>query len=97
MNKAEYLKRRAELNEEAKANRSKLAKEYVLSNTTVKVGDFVKDHVGTIKVERIAPSIKGFAKDFPELIYFGTAYTKSGKPFKNGEKRNVYESNREDK
>jgi len=53
MNKSEYLTKRSELKAETEKKQSELAKEYALSNTTAKIGDFVKDHIGTIKVERI--------------------------------------------
>lgn len=92
MNRSEYLLQRSVLRKEAEEKQYQLAKEFVLSNTNVKKGDFVVDHLGTIKVERITVAY-GFSKDYPEASYYGVQYTKSGKPFKSGVKRSVWGGN----
>ena len=92
MNKTEYLAKKLKLKAEAEEKQHQLAKEYVLSNTTIRVGDFVADHIGTIKVEKITIGY-GFSRDNPKAIYYGLQYTKSGKPFKSGAKRSVWAGN----
>ncbi|MDP8268314.1 MAG: hypothetical protein P9L97_06245 [Candidatus Tenebribacter davisii] len=92
MNKAEYLDKKNLLNRKHQEENSFLAKQFVLTNAKAKIGEFVTDHTGTVKVERITATM-GFAKDFPEGCYYGTCYTKAGKPFKSNEKRSVYGGN----
>ncbi len=91
MLKEEYLNKKTELRKEAEKKQYNLDKEFVLSNTSVEIGDFVKDHLGTIKVEKIAVAY-GFSRDYPEAVYYGVKYTKTGKSFKSKEKRNIWGS-----
>jgi hypothetical protein len=60
MNNEEYKKRLKEINEEASAKKTALAKEYALAHNSINVGDVIEDHIGRIKVEKIGfPSKKG--------------------------------------
>ena len=67
----------------------KLKRDYALSNSTVKIGDMVTDHMGTIKVEKVIT----WCRDIPSCVYKGKEYTKAGKPSKRGSTRNVYQIN----
>ena len=92
MNKSEYLFKKKEARRKYDNEVSEIAKEYVKTNTKADVGDFVTDHIGTVKVEIITAGY-GFTKDFPEGTYCGPCYTKAGKPFKSGERRSVCDGN----
>ena len=52
--------------------------------------DLITDHIDTIKVEKISSST---LYNKPFCIYYGVRYTQTGKPFKSGEKRRVYQEN----
>lgn len=65
---------------------------YAKTNSSVKIDDIVEDHKSKIKVDKID---WGFSLgcNFPESIYYGRNLTKVGKPFKNGDRDGVYQSN----
>ena len=90
----EYKNQVKLLQEEHERKRFRLAFEYAISNNNVQVGDFVTDHVGTIKVDKISMF---YDKEIPSLIYYGQEYTKTGKQLKNGSERPVYQINVESK
>jgi hypothetical protein len=65
-----------------------------LANNQVRVGDIVTDHVGSVMVEKIQPCGQvSSGSTEPSCLYRGGEYTKKGKPFKSGSKRDVYQSN----
>ena len=68
-----------------------LTEEFIMSNNTVKVGDIVTDHIGSIEVERIAPYEVRFGK--PVCQYYGKNLLKSGKQSKRDPYRTVYQCN----
>jgi hypothetical protein len=92
MNKSEYDIKRRQLTEDFEAAKNALAKEFALSNNTVKAGDIVTDHIGSIRVEKIKWT-KGYGSDYPGCVYFGTELKKDLTPTKKGEKRDVYQYN----
>lgn len=69
-----------------------LNKQYIESNAVCEIGDFITDHIGTILVEKIKWSVS-LGSNIPVALYYGLCYTKAGKPFKSGEKRNVWGPN----
>ena len=73
------------------ADKSALSKSYALLNSPAVVGEFISDHSGTIKIQHITFHI-GHSR-IPECVYRGPRYTKTGKPFKNGENGAVYQQN----
>ena len=86
----EYYKKRTYLQNKHKKELKELAKKYALSNNPVQIGDMFTDHIGTIKVEKIG--IYNLCPQ-PSCIYYGPCYTKYGKPFKSGEKRDAFQVN----
>lgn len=92
MKKEEYLNKKSALKSEHENAVRKLAMEFVKSNSDIMVGDFIKDHIGTIKVESISVGF-GFSKDFPDPLFRGQQYTTKGKPFKNYDPRTVWGGN----
>lgn len=92
MNKTEYLNKKKALSRKHENENKDLAKEFVLANARAEIGDVVTDHIGNVKVEMITPAM-GFGNQWPEGVYHGTQYTKTGNPFKSGDKRNVWGGN----
>lgn len=93
MTKDEYMEKKRAVAKKRRREDLTLAKEYAFSNSTVKVGDIVTDHMGKVKVENIKFSVGSIADMFPCCIYIGVEITKQGKPFKSGSIRSVYHSN----
>jgi hypothetical protein len=85
----EYISRKNILIKEHDKKMKELNKEYALSNNTVKIGDIVTDHIGSVKVEKIL--LWGSIE--PSCVYRGIEYTKAGKPYKKGSERDVFQIN----
>ena len=68
-----------------------IAKRYAFSNNEVKTGDVVTDHIGSVLVESIHFGW-GMGR-MPISIYYGLSLRKDGVPRKDGEKREVWQSN----
>ena len=64
--------------------------EFALSNSAVKVGDIVEDHMGRLRVEKIGTS---FTREFPQCVYYGVELTKKNDVKKRQSGRAVYQSN----
>ncbi len=85
--KIEAIKLKADIEENT------VAKEYALSNNPVKVGDIIKDHIGTLKVKAIK-WCKGYTYDLPTCVYSGVELKADGiTPCKKQTGRYVYQSN----
>ncbi len=93
MKKDDYTHRKRMLIEKHKDELFQLAKRYALANSSVKIRDMFTDHIGTVKVETIKIYTGNHFNDFPSCVYYGPCYTKSGNPFKSGEKRGAYQIN----
>lgn len=89
MDVEEYREKVKAIEEQADRAKRQVAREFALSNNTVRFGDMVEDHNGRIKVE----SIKTVHGDLPKCAYEGPEYTKTGTPFKNGRRRVIYQNN----
>jgi len=94
MKEEEFRKTLKEIKDSAYRRELGLRKEFALSNNTVKIGETVTDHIGSIVVEQIKFSASSLY-DTPICVYFGPQLTKAGHPFKDGSKRGVYQSNLE--
>jgi hypothetical protein len=86
----EYKSELKRINEEFDLKKRLLATKYALSNTNYTVGDIVKDHIGTIKVEKIYTTM---SFNVPVCVYEGIELKKDGTPTKKGSKRQVYQIN----
>ena len=92
MTPEEYEKELTELENKFDSEKTALDEKYAAVNNTVKIGDLVTDHIGTIKVEKIKTAIINSV--VPHCAYWGTRITKdSGKPYKRGGKRWVAQYN----
>lgn len=67
-----------------------LAKEYAMSNNTVKIGDIVSNGLCKIKVERIDCSIG--LRGNPMCIYSWPRLTKNLVPYKNGDTESIWQN-----
>ena len=88
----EYRSLKQQLRDQCEKAERNLAFEYAQSNNSVKVGDFVTDHIGTVKVELMRLYFE-YGSGLPALVYSAPTYTKAGKPFKSESKRSVYQTN----
>jgi hypothetical protein len=91
VDKEEFHTEIARLKAEHEKAIKSLRHKYAMENSTIKVGDTVKDHIGSVVVEsiKIATSFNGL----PQCIYFGLELTKKGVPRKDGCKRGVLQYN----
>jgi hypothetical protein len=69
-----------------------LQRDYAFSNSSVKIGDIVADHIGSVKVAKILYTIVHNG-DYPTCVYRGVEFTKAGKPRKDKSIRDVYQTN----
>lgn len=82
-----------EANEKTKA----VLIEYAKSNSTVKIGDIVTDHIGSIRVEKIGTHQDGtFNTPSSQAMYTGVELKKDLTPTKKGTTRTVFQSNLND-
>ena len=88
-----YKKRQQELSYQYEKNKRWLSLEFAQSHSSINIGDFVTDHIGTIKVESFGLNTGYGRSDLPSMVYKGTEYTKAGKPRKDGSIRSVYQTN----
>lgn len=94
MTLVEYQTRKRNIEKEASRLLGKLASEYAMANSTVKVGDIVADHIGSIQVETINVTMGvSFGPKDPSCVYYGPMITTQGKPFKSGKKRELFQVN----
>jgi len=90
-NRENYEKGIAQIEREANARKIELIRLYASENNTFKVGDVVKDHIGSIIIEKITYTIS--SKKIPCCVYYGLELKKDGTPRKNKSKRSVYQGN----
>lgn len=86
-----YNGKRAALDREHKEKCFALAKEFAMSNNTVKVGDVVSRPGMTIIVDRIGIEWGRYGT-FPQCCYSGRMLTKAGEPRKDGAIGYVFQS-----
>ncbi len=89
MNFETYKKKITDLNIEVNNKKRELKMKYALSHSTVKIGDMITDHLGSIIVESI---LLNNANE-PSCIYKGINLLKSGKVSKRQKKRYLYQVN----
>lgn len=87
----EYEAKKKEILEEADRRIAEIGVEFALSNNPVSIGDVITDHYQAIKVDKI--HVVGRLTFLPSCVYSGTLISKTGKPFKNGKKSCVHQSN----
>ena len=93
MTEDEYRSKVEELKKDHDKALKKLAIEFALSNSTIKEGDIVEDHIGKVFVERINVAMNHYSSDLPLCVYYGSELRKDGLPKKNKNKRDVWQYN----
>jgi len=93
MNKHEYKVKLEAIKREASEAERALMTEYATSNSTVKIGDIVDDTLDRVKVDTIETYLPSVANPHPSCVYSGVKYTRSLKPFKNGERIRIFQNN----
>lgn len=69
----------------------KIACDFALSNQKFKVGDIVDNNIDRILIDKV--KVSGWSFDSPPCcVYYGQCYTKGNKPFKNGSRAGVRET-----
>jgi len=91
MTKEEYAYRKVGLEINHSKAKYLLDKEYAYVNSIVKIGDVIKDHRISIKVDHI--SIYRDISGYPCCSYTGSLLTKKGEPFKTGERDSIVQCN----
>lgn len=91
MNEIEYDSRMAILKEEYNKKCKGLRIDYVKGNTTIMMGDIIKDHIGSIRV--IAAGVNIHHSGYPEAKFYGTCLRKDLTPRKDKSKRWVFACN----
>lgn len=81
------------LKDEAKKKEQDLFIEYAYANNTLKPGDIVTDHIGSIKIEKISVHVSYLSEPKPMCIYIGIELKKDLTPTKVRKERTVYQSN----
>lgn len=87
----ELKKLEKQMEERHKKELSQLAIDFALSNQKFKIGQVVDSGVNKIKIDKVKVSGWSFGAP-PCCVYYGVCYTKSNRPFKNGERAGVRES-----
>ena len=89
MNKEQYSKKAHEIKERAEMDLRHLASDFCLEHNDVKIGDFFKDHIGTIKVAEIRIAEANLC-----CVYYGAEYTTKRQPKKNTKHRAAWQCNK---
>ena len=92
----EYKKRLQVIDNERQKQVNRLNIEFANANNPYTIGDKVTDHNGTILIEKINHTA-GAYNHLPSCVYFGLELKKDGKPRKDNNKRNLWQSNIETK
>lgn len=71
--------------------KKEIDKKFAIANNPYKIGDFITDHVATIKVEEISfwKSLNGI----PSCVYTGTQYNKDGSISKKQDHDTIFQMN----
>ena len=93
MTPEEYRIEKSKIEMEHRKRMNTLHARYAQDNNNVQVGDFVSDHMCTIKVDRISVYLNFLGDGMPSCVYHGIQHTKKGSPYKNGQPAEVYQAN----
>jgi len=94
MNEQEYISKVEIIEANAKKEHKLLAIAYAKDNSDIVIGDVVTDHIGSVRVEKIAYENSYLnGRMLPQCVYFGIRLTQKGDEFKNGKTRWVHQYN----
>ena len=92
MTKEEFTLEKIQIDKERDEKYTSLCSKYATIHNPYKVGDIVKDHVGSVKIEKISFTIQ-YGTNIPYCIYFGLELKKDLTPRKGLSKRSVHQIN----
>lgn len=90
MTKEELKKQIEEIDKQANRDKIQLAKAFAVANNSYKVGDIIKDHVKTIRINNMHIYV---SLSDPQYIYTGVELLKSGKENKLGKIGEIFQCN----
>ena len=94
MTEQEYRAAMQEIERRAADEKRTLGMAFAIEHSPVKVGDYVTDHLDTIRVEGWAMSRRSHDWNaLPCLVYRGTTCKRDGTPRKNPKPCDIYQSN----
>jgi len=93
MTKEEYDEEMKKIDNVMNNMRNQVRKHYAFANNSYKVGQIIEDHYQRILIEKIEMHYCTLASPYPECEYWGLKLTKQNRPFKNGEKNWMFQSN----
>lgn len=87
-----YRARVAEIEEEAKNKKRLIVREFAIANNTYKRGDIIKDHMGSLIIDKIIVN-GGYGNYLPYCSYSGIELKKDGTPLKRQTDRSISQNN----
>ena len=87
----EYKNRKSVIDHDYNKSLRALDREFAFSNSVVRVGDIVTDHIGSVIVSDIKLS-RGLGSN-PACVYYGVELTKKMQAKKSGAVRGVWQEN----
>ncbi len=90
MTKTELEKQLHDLEQETEKKRKAILIEYANSNSTVKPGEIVRDHIGSVLVQKIGVYAD---RNNAQCMYTGIELKKDLTPVKKGTTRTVFQCN----
>jgi len=91
MTKEEYRERTIALLKALSVAEKELADQYIAENNPHKVGDIIKDVLGSIRIEEINTMYDKYT--FPYCHYYGTILTDKLVAVKGNKKRSIFQKN----
>ncbi|MCP4761615.1 MAG: hypothetical protein GY870_07525 [archaeon] len=91
MNKKDLDKIIDKIDEEAKKQKQAAYKEYAFSKKRFNIGEMIQYFDTKIIIESIKWAGMNYVTQYPACVYRGTKLRKDNKPFKSGEKEQIFE------
>lgn len=95
MEKDEYIEEVKKIDIKCEKQKYLLDRKFALATNTIKVGDTIKDHIGSIIVETVKFTRTNYVYrlGFPQAVFQGLMLKADGKPRKNRQWRSIYADN----
>jgi len=88
--KEEYQEQLQKIKEDNERRIQAYQKQVAFDNNQYEIGDIVKDHIGSLKIQKIQAYL---SYDMPQCVYTGIELKANGEPMKKQSNRQVYSSN----
>lgn len=93
MTQEKYFTLLKELEEEHSKNKAAIMQSYAEFHNPYEIGDYVKDHVGWMRIDEMRVFSGGMSSKLPSMVYAGIAVKVDLSPKKSGEKVMCYQIN----